>query len=57
MHHAIVRIVNTAGGEAPGDDGEELDRAWKQPARPAGEGTGRRTDFVQSLDRGLAVIR
>ena len=41
----------------PGDDGEELDGAWGQPARPAGEGTGRRTDFVQSLDRGLAVIR
>ena len=27
------------------------------PARPAAGGHGRRTDFVQSLDRGLAVIR
>jgi IclR family transcriptional regulator, pca regulon regulatory protein len=52
-----VRIVNKSGGDESGDDGEELDGAWRRPARPAGEGTGRRTDFVQSLDRGLAVIR
>ena len=45
------------GGEAPGDDGEEPDGAGGQAARLAREGTGRRTDFVQSLDRGLAVIR
>ena len=52
-----MRIVNTPGGDESGGDGEELDGAWRQAARPAGEGTGRRTDFVQSLDRGLAVIR
>ena len=52
-----MRIVNTPGGDEPGDDGKELNGAWGQAARPAREGTGRRTDFVQSLDRGLAVIR
>ena len=52
-----MRIVNKPGGDEPGDDGEELDGAWRRAARPAGEGTGRRTDFVQLLDRGLAVIR
>ena len=62
-----MRIVNTPGGDepggdgpggdGPGGDGEELNGAWGRAARPAGEGTGRRTDFVQSLDRGLAVIR
>ena len=38
-----MRIVNTPGEEAPGDDGEEeeLGGAWGQDARPAGEGTGR----------------
>jgi IclR family transcriptional regulator, pca regulon regulatory protein len=52
-----VRIVNTPGGDEPDGDGEELNGAWGQAARPAREGSGRRTDFVQSLDRGLAVIR
>jgi IclR family pca regulon transcriptional regulator len=46
-----------AAGGSPGDDGERPDGAWGRAAHRAGEGTGRRTDFVQSLDRGLAVIR
>ena len=45
------------GDGALGDDGEQPDGAWDRAARRASEGTGRRTDFVQSLDRGLAVIR
>ena len=52
-----MRIVNKPGEAAPGADRGEPGGAWEQAARPAGEGTGRRTDFVQSLDRGLAVIR
>ena len=49
--------MNTPGGDALGDGGEQPDGAWERAARRTGEGTGRRTDFVQSLDRGLAVIR
>jgi IclR family pca regulon transcriptional regulator len=49
--------VNTAGGE-----GSPSAQSTSPPAADAGAGrratgTGRRTDFVQSLDRGLAVIR
>lgn len=64
---AIVRYVNTEGDEVALDGGEQAGpvaaAAGEQPPAPGaadGEragGTGRRTDFVQSLDRGLAVIR
>jgi IclR family pca regulon transcriptional regulator len=49
--------VNKPGEDALDDDGEQPDGGWERAARRAGGGTGRRTDFVQSLDRGLAVIR
>ena len=49
--------MNKPGADPPGDDGHQPDGAWEPAARRTGEGTGRRTDFVQSLDRGLAVIR
>jgi len=49
--------VNTAAGGSLDDTGERPDGSWGRAARRAGDGTGRRTDFVQSLDRGLAVIR
>jgi IclR family pca regulon transcriptional regulator len=54
--------VNTAGGEAALGEGSAPAQAAAPPATEAdvderATGTGRRTDFVQSLDRGLAVIR
>jgi IclR family pca regulon transcriptional regulator len=47
--------VNKRGGAASADGlvGEDSDH----PAGRAADAPGRRTDFVQSLDRGLAVIR
>jgi IclR family transcriptional regulator, pca regulon regulatory protein len=50
--------VNTAGNGEAAPEAEELAQPpERQPDRDRGAGTGRRTDFVQSLDRGLAVIR
>jgi IclR family transcriptional regulator, pca regulon regulatory protein len=45
---------SAAGGGLDAADGDDTGTGAEQPA--AGSG-GRRTDFVQSLDRGLAVIR
>jgi IclR family pca regulon transcriptional regulator len=45
---------SAAGGGLGAADGDDTGTGAEQPA--AGSG-GRRTDFVQSLDRGLAVIR
>lgn len=53
----IVRNVNMQDGGMLDDDGEELDGAAGRAAHRPTDGTGRRTDFVQSLERGLAVIR
>ena len=57
---SIVRYVNVredSAGSARrgGEDGAADGRREAGPARPAAP--ARRTDFVQSLDRGLAVIR
>jgi IclR family transcriptional regulator, pca regulon regulatory protein len=63
FQRAIVRYVNTIGSSAaipaegvgPGGPGAAREDEAGAPRRPS-SGT-RRTDFVQSLDRGLAVIR
>jgi IclR family pca regulon transcriptional regulator len=59
---AIVRNVNTAGrGETAYDPADPVQPEAGPPPVTANTeraaGAGRRTDFVQSLDRGLAVIR
>jgi IclR family transcriptional regulator, pca regulon regulatory protein len=46
--------VNTSGAKAGSVEAAGADGEAAQPGAPAGP---RRTDFVQSLDRGLAVIR
>jgi IclR family pca regulon transcriptional regulator len=49
--------VNTTGS-SPAEAGEHAASQQEARAGPAAPGSGgRRTDFVQSLDRGLAVIR
>jgi IclR family transcriptional regulator, pca regulon regulatory protein len=45
---------SAAGGGLDAADGDDTGAGAE---RPAAAGGGRRTDFVQSLDRGLAVIR
>jgi IclR family pca regulon transcriptional regulator len=45
---------SAAGGGLDAADGDDTGTGAKHPAAASG---GRRTDFVQSLDRGLAVIR
>jgi IclR family transcriptional regulator, pca regulon regulatory protein len=49
--------VNTQDGGLLDDEGQEPGGAPERAARRTADGAGRRTDFVQSLDRGLAVIR
>ena len=51
--------MNTPGGATGPDDDEagKPDVTVSRAGRRAGDGGARRTDFVQSLDRGLAVIR
>jgi IclR family pca regulon transcriptional regulator len=56
MQRAIVRYVNSMSSEAGGDRDAATGDADQAEHATAGSG-GRRTDFVQSLDRGLAVIR
>jgi hypothetical protein len=47
-----------ASGDEPGGNSEELNGAWgRNPARPVRAPGAARIYFVQSLDRGLAVIR
>ncbi len=45
--------MSRAGGSSMAGD----EASKRVPARPAGGGSSRDSDFVQSLDRGLAVIR
>ena len=50
--------MNTTGSSSPAEAGEGAASDDEAAAGPAAPGSaGRRTDFVQSLDRGLAVIR
>ncbi len=50
--------MNTTGSSSPAEAGEGAASDGEAAAGPAAPGSaGRRTDFVQSLDRGLAVIR
>jgi IclR family transcriptional regulator, pca regulon regulatory protein len=53
---AAAASGGTAGGGAVSREAASDGGAGAEPAVPGGSG-GRRTDFVQSLDRGLAVIR
>jgi IclR family transcriptional regulator, pca regulon regulatory protein len=49
--------VNTSGRGVPGEGPEAAPGAGEEPGTGGRPSPGRRTDFVQSLDRGLAVIR
>jgi IclR family transcriptional regulator, pca regulon regulatory protein len=50
-------VNSTSGASGGGADAADGDDSGTGAERGAAGGGGRRTDFVQSLDRGLAVIR